>query len=59
MDINAGRWDAGLCDLFGARAFLQFTQVRFRLAQARLGGIGDRRLPVRFLFAHEAARHQA
>ena len=49
---------ARLRQLFGARALLQFAQVRFGLVQVGLGGARGRHLAVGLGFAHQAARHE-
>ncbi len=49
---------ARLREFLGARAFLQFAQVRLGFAQVGFRGLGDRDLAVGFGFAHQAARHQ-
>ncbi len=50
---------ARLRELLGARAFLQFPQVRLGFQQRCLGGLRDRRLPIGFRFADQASRHEA
>ena len=49
---------ARLRELLGARAFLQFAQVRLGFAQVGFGGIGCRDLAIGFGLAHQAALHQ-